>query len=117
MGQDVKKLQSETSHQDGGIGRHTLPPRTTKSITNLKTENTQNCQKIELYGNPTTKELKKHSSRWVGGGWRKAARVQRTHSNAGAGQAAAGRAGGPHSRAGKQQGATGEQDRLNNPGF
>ena len=34
---------------------------------NYKTESTQKCQKIELYGSPTTKELKKsHSSRWVG---------------------------------------------------
>ena len=34
----------------------------------LKTNNTQNYQKIELYGSPTTKDLKKpHSSRWVGG--------------------------------------------------
>ena len=43
---------------------------------NLKTSNTQNCQKIELCGSPTTKDLKKqHSSRPVGGvetlmGWR-----------------------------------------------
>ena len=34
----------------------------------LKTNNTQNYQKIELYGSPTTKDLKKpHSFRWVGG--------------------------------------------------
>ena len=33
--------------------------------TNLKTKNNHNCQKIKLYGNPTTKELKKHSSRLV----------------------------------------------------
>ena len=26
---------------------------------NLKTNNTQNCQKIKLYGSPTTKDLKK----------------------------------------------------------
>ena len=33
----------------------------------LKTYNTQNYQKIELYGSLTTKDLKKsHSSRWVG---------------------------------------------------
>ena len=43
---------------------------------NLKTNTTQNCQKIELYGSLTTKDLKKpHSSRRVGGqirgvGWR-----------------------------------------------
>ena len=56
--------------QDGGIGRHTVPPHTTKrrTTTNLKTTNNQNLQKIELYGSPTTKELKKkHSSRPVGG--------------------------------------------------
>ena len=35
---------------------------------NLKTDDNLNCQKIELYGSPTTKDLKKpHSSRWVGG--------------------------------------------------
>ena len=35
---------------------------------NLKTNNTQNCQKIELYGSLTTKDLKQpHSSRHVGG--------------------------------------------------
>ena len=56
--------------QDGGIGRYTLLPCKTKrrTTTNLKTENNQNCQKIELYGSPTTKELKKkHSSRPLGG--------------------------------------------------
>ena len=63
-----------TSGQDAGISRYTLTPRTTKrTITNLKTKNTQNYQKIELYGSLTTKELKKrHSSRPVGG-------VERTH--------------------------------------
>ena len=35
---------------------------------NLKTNNTQNCQKIELYGSLTTKDLKKpQSSKWAGG--------------------------------------------------
>ena len=34
---------------------------------NLKTNNTENCQKIELYGSLTTKGLNKpQSSRWVG---------------------------------------------------
>ena len=43
----------------------TIKRRTT---TNLKTKNNKNCQKIKLYGNPTTKELKKkHSPRPVGG--------------------------------------------------
>ena len=60
--------------QDGRTGfkntLDTLPPHTTKrrTTTNLKTENTQICQKIELYGCLTTKELKKkHSFRLVGG--------------------------------------------------
>ena len=34
----------------------------------LKTNNAQNPKKTQLYGSPTTKDLKKpHSSRWVGG--------------------------------------------------
>ena len=47
-----------------------MPPHTTRrwTKTNLKTKNNQNCQKIELYGSLTTKELKKkHSSKPVGG--------------------------------------------------
>ena len=77
-----------TSGQDGGIGRNTVPPCTTKrrTTTNLKTKNNQRWQKIKLYGSSTTKEIKKkHSSRpvggaemgsrgredlWQGGGWR-----------------------------------------------
>ena len=58
-----------TSGQEGGIGRYTLPPHTTKrrSTTNLKIKNNKNYQKIKLYGSLTTKELKKkHSSRLVG---------------------------------------------------
>ena len=35
-------------------------------MTNLKTKNNQNCQKIKLYGSPKSEELKKHSSRQVG---------------------------------------------------
>ena len=64
-----------TSIQGGGVSRYTLPPCTNKRrTTNLKTKNNQTCQKIKLYGSPTTKELKrKHSSRLVGGaetgGW------------------------------------------------
>ena len=47
-----------------------MPPHTTtrRITTNLKTNNTQNCQKIELYESMTTNDLKKpHSSRLVGG--------------------------------------------------
>ena len=43
-------------------------PKEKRTTTNLKTKSNQNCQKIELYGSLTTKELKKkHSSRLVGG--------------------------------------------------
>ena len=59
-----------TSSQDGGVGKCGLPPGTTtaKLQLNYRTNITQNCQKIELYGTLTTKELKKpHSSRRVGG--------------------------------------------------
>ena len=37
-----------TSGQDGGVGRHTVPPCTTKRTTNLKTKNNQNCQFKQL---------------------------------------------------------------------
>ena len=43
------------------------PQQQKKTTINLKTKNNQNCQKIELYGSLTTKELKKkHSFRLVG---------------------------------------------------
>ena len=63
------KNKSESFGQDGDIGRYaSLPRKTKKRITNLKTKNNQNCQKIKLYGSSTTKELKKkHPSRLVGG--------------------------------------------------
>ena len=53
-----------TSGQDGGIGRYTLAPHTTKrrTTTNLKTKSNQNCQKTKLYGSLTTKKLKKKPS-------------------------------------------------------
>ena len=65
----MHKDDVKTFSQDGGIGRHTMSPHTTKRrTTNLKTKNNQNYQNIEMYGSPTTKELKKkHSSRSVGG--------------------------------------------------
>ena len=58
-----------TSGQDGGISKYTLSLCTTKRRKiHLKTKNNQNCQKIDLYGSPTNKKLKKkHSSRLVGG--------------------------------------------------
>ena len=62
-------IKNVTSAQDRSISRYTLPPCTTKrkTTTNLKTKNNYNCQKIKLYGSLTIKELKKHSSRLIGG--------------------------------------------------
>ena len=81
------KVGLETSGQDGGIGRHIVPPRTTKrrTTTNLKTKNNQNWQKIKLYRCLTTKELKKkHSSRLVG--WLETGSgAERTHGKVAAG--------------------------------
>ena len=68
------------SSQDGGIGRYTLLPHTTKRITtNLKTKNNQNCQKIKLYESLTTKELKKKHSSRPGGGAEMGSWAERTH--------------------------------------
>ena len=61
----LKKLIEYSSGQDGGIGRNpSLPCTTKRSITtNLKSVNNQKCQKIKLQGIPTTKKLKKKSTR------------------------------------------------------
>ena len=44
---------------------HLLAQPQQKLQLNYKTTITQNCQKIELYGSSTTKELKSHSFRHV----------------------------------------------------
>ena len=78
MNNNFKKI-FWTSGQDGLIGRYTLPPHITKRTTiNLKTKNNQNCQKIELYGRPTTKELKKKHSFRLMEGAEMEARAERT---------------------------------------
>ena len=96
------KIVFQTSSQDGGVGRYTLRPHTTKrrTTTNLKTQCNQNGQKIELYGSPTIKELKrKHSSRLVGGIEMGSQGREDSHQSSGwktrAGKAAAGRVGSP----------------------
>ena len=71
----VKNIVDWTSGQDGGAGKHGLPPCTTTAKIPLlyKTNITQNHKEIQLCGNLTTKELKKsHSFRQVGGAetWR-----------------------------------------------
>ena len=65
---NTDKKMSGTSGQDRGVvRRHTVPPCTTKRMATTDLKN-KNCQKIELYGSLTTKQLKKkHSSGWVGG--------------------------------------------------
>ena len=89
-----------------------MPPHTTeRTTTNLKTKNNQNCQKIELYGSPTTKELKKKHSSRPGGG-------VETGSQGGKCKAVVGgEVGVPHLPVDKLGGTTGEQNRLGNPGF
>ena len=76
-----------TSGQHGGIGRHTVPPRTTKrrTTTNLKTKYNQNLQKIELYGSLITKKLKKKHSSIPVGGAETGNQAERTHGKAVAG--------------------------------
>ena len=128
----ILNAYSLTSDQDRGIGRHAVPLRTTKTrtTTNLKVKNNQNWKKIELYGSPTTKELKKkHSSRPVGeaemGNW-----AERTHSKVADGGLGQKRLwledqamqqlaewAVPYLHADKPGGTTGDWDRLNNPGF
>ena len=73
-----------------------------RTTTNSKTKNNQDCQKIELYGSLTTKELKKkHSFRQVGGaetsqaGGAEKTRWQGSSWWAGAGEVEAGGAGSP----------------------
>ena len=98
------KILLLTSGQDGGVGRYTLSSHTTKRRTtaNLKTKNNQNYQKIKMYGSLATKELKKHSSRLVGGvemgcwmGWGGEDSLQGGDWRTGAGEAAASILGGP----------------------
>ena len=81
---ELKKRTEVTSGQDEGVGRYTLPLPMTKrrTTTHLKTKNNQNCQNIELYESPTTKELKKKHSFRLSEGWRWAAAAQRTHGKA-----------------------------------
>ena len=65
-----------------------MPPHTTKRriTTNLKTKNNQNCQKIELYGSLTTKELKKKQSSRLVERAETGSGVKRTHSKEEAGE-------------------------------
>ena len=96
---------------NGGISRYTVQPHTTKrrTTTNLKTKNNQNCQKIKLYGSPTTKELKKkHSSRPVGG----AETGSQGGKDSWEGSKQLVDRAVPHLCADKPGGTTGEQDRL-----
>ena len=73
-----KHTGNRSSGQDGGVGRDPLLPHTTKrrTTTYLKSINNQKHQPIKLHGTPTTKELKKKSTRttrpvrwWDQDGW------------------------------------------------
>ena len=64
-----------------------MPPLTTeRKITTLKTKDNQNCQKIELYGSLTTKDLKKTYSSGPVKGRRQVTKIENTHSKAAAGE-------------------------------
>ena len=54
-------LEQRTVRSTWGAGEHGSPPHTTQEKLQLdhRTHTTQNCQKIELCGHPTTKDLKK----------------------------------------------------------
>ena len=81
----------------------TVCTTTRRTTTNLKIKNKQNCQKIKLYGSPTTKKLKKkHSSRPVGG-VETDSQAERT-----CGKVAAGGVAVPHWSADKPGGTAGE---------
>ena len=86
----------ETSGQEGGVGGNiSLPRTTTRTTTNSKPVNNQNCQKVEPHGTLTTQESKKHSSR-PGGGVETGSRVGRQDLQQGGswwGQGGAGRPG------------------------
>ena len=61
----LRNIRISSSGQDGGVSRNPSLPHAIKRriTTNLKSINNQKCQKIKLRGTPTTKELKKKSTR------------------------------------------------------
>ena len=80
-------FKKSSNIKDGSIHTYIHFASTIKRTkTNLETENNQNCQKIELYGSPTTKELKTKDSCRLVGGWRWAARAERICGKALAGE-------------------------------
>ena len=101
-----------TSSQDGGIGRYTVLPCTTKrrATTNLKTKNNQYCREIGKSDNQGVKKETFTHIRRRGGDGQPERRgivvrrqlVERTV---------------PHWHADKLGGTTGERERLHNPGF
>ena len=100
-----------SSSQDGGVGRNTLLPRTTKrkvKKTILKQEQPERPENQTAW-NLRTKEIKKHSPSLVGraetGSWAERTRGKVVE------QAA------PHLHVDKPGGTTGEQDRPHNLGF
>ena len=76
-----------TSSQDVGVGiQHCASSHSQrKDSNNLKTNN-QNWQKIELYGSPTTKEIKKKQPSRLVGGAEMGSRAQKTWDKVAAGR-------------------------------
>ena len=115
----IRNSKLATSGQDGGIGRHTVLPHTKKKDqkkdnNNLKTKKQPELTENQLYGSPTTKEIKKkHSFRPGQRGrdgqlrWRGLA-VRRQLEDPGRQS---------HICADKPGRTTGEWDRPHNPGF
>ena len=105
---------TQTSGQDGGIGRYPLPPPTTqrRTTTNLKTKTTRTARKsncMEVQQPRIKEETFIQTSRRSGDGqpgWRGlTARWQLADQVV------------PHLCAGKQGGTTGERERPRNPGL
>ena len=121
LGHDTK-ITCNTSGQDGGIGRHTVSPRTTKrrTTTNLKTKITgtakkSNCMEVQQ---PRSQKRNIHPD-WQEG-WRQAAGVERTCSKE-TDQVDARWllvvCAFPHMCVEKSEDTTRKRDRLHNPGF
>ena len=112
-----KNYYFTTSSQDGGVGRYTLLPHTTKRrTTNLKTKNKPETRKqtenriVWKYNNQRVKEetfiqTGKRGGHWQSGWRRHMVRRQVAEQTV------------PHLRADKPGGTTADQDRPCNPGF
>ena len=106
-------MANQTSSQYKGIGRYFATSYNQEMGNNKFKNNNQNCKKIELYGSPTTTELKEHSSRLVGGVEMRSLGGKDTWQGGAwqVDQVA------PHLHVDKPGGTTGDRDRPCNPWF